>query len=470
VAEGRTLLVQGGHVAIMDAGRRVLEDGFVLVRDGAIEAVGSAAEQPEVDPDERIDARGCIVVPGLINTHQHHWYNLFKGLGAGMLLEQWIQNLLVPTARALTPRDLEVSGRLACLEMLSTGTTAYLNHSVSLTGLDEVEATVAPALEAGMRQLFAKEIRPDPLDEQLALAEEVHRRFDGAGNGRIRIGFVIESTAHWVALGTCSEALVVRGNELADRLGVRVGSHIAGGTMSRDSGYLKFVLEMGRTDLEFLQQLGVLDRKWVLAHGIHSRDRDIELIAASGATISHTPTSESARGGGITPIARMRREGVLVALGTDGPMVDTSVDMVEQMKAVVLFQNQLHRSATAIRPIEALAMATIDAATMLGLDAEIGSLEPGKRADIAVFDLETPHSAVWHDPVGALVGSVRGTDAKAVVVDGEVLVRDGALVRYDHAAVGEILAEARACADELLARADVPAHRSGDRESLPAIV
>jgi 5-methylthioadenosine/S-adenosylhomocysteine deaminase len=298
----------------------------------------------------------------------------------------------------------------------------------------------------------------------------VHRRFDGAGDGRIRIGFVIESTAHWVALGTCSEALVVRGNELADRLGVRVGSHIAGGTMSRDSGYLKFVLEMGRTDLEFLQQLGVLDRKWVLAHGIHSRDRDIELIAASGATISHTPTSESARGGGITPIARMRREGVLVALGTDGPMVDTSVDMVEQMKAVVLFQNQLHRSATAIRPIEALAMATIDAATMLGLDAEIGSLEPGKRADIAVFDLETPHSAVWHDPVGALVGSVRGTDAKAVVVDGEVLVRDGALVRYDHAAVGEILAEARACADELLARADVPAHRSGDRESLPAIV
>ena len=121
----------------------------MLVRDGAIEAVGAAAEAPALEPDERIDARGCIVVPGLINTHQHHWYNLFKGLGAGMLLEQWIQNLLVPTARALTPRDLEVSGRLACLEMLSTGTTAYLNHSVSLTGLDEVEATVAPGARVG---------------------------------------------------------------------------------------------------------------------------------------------------------------------------------------------------------------------------------------------------------------------------------------------------------------------------------
>jgi 5-methylthioadenosine/S-adenosylhomocysteine deaminase len=471
MADGQTLLIEGGHVATLDPERRVVEDGFVLVRDGAIDAVGTAAELPDVEPDERIDARGCIVVPGLVNTHQHHWYNLFKGLGGGMLLEQWIQNLLVPTSRALTPRDLEVSGRLACLEMVTTGTTTYLNHSVSVTGLEEVEATVRPALESGLRQLFAKEIRPDPIDEQLALAEEVHHRFDGTGDGRIRIGFVIESTAHWVALGTCSEELVVRGNDLADRLGgVRIGSHIAGGTMSRDSGYLKFVREMGRTDLEFLHQLGVLDGKWVLAHAIHARDHDIELIAAGGATVSHTPTSESARGGGITPVARMRKAGISVALGTDGPMVDTSVDMVEQMKAVILFQNQLHNSGTAIRPMEALAMATIDAAGMLGLADEIGSLEPGKRADIAVFDLATPHSAIWHDPVAALVGSARGTDAKAVVVDGEVLVRDGALVRYDRAAVGEILTEARACADALLARTDVPAHRAGERENLPAIV
>jgi 5-methylthioadenosine/S-adenosylhomocysteine deaminase len=470
MAEGRTLLVEGGAVAAMDAERRVLDDGFVLVRDGAIEAVGPAGERPDVEVDERIDARGCIVVPGLINTHQHHWYNLFKGLGGGMLLEQWIQNLLVPTARAITPHELEVAGRLACVEMLTTGTTACLNHSVSLTGLDEVEATVRPVVESGMRQLFAKEIRPDPIDEQLALAEEVHRRFDGAGDGRIRIGFVIESTAHWVAMGTCSEELVVRGNELADRLGVRVSTHTAGGTMSRDSGYLKFVLDMGRTDFEFLQELGVLDRKWVLAHGIHARDRDIELIAASGATVSHTPTSESIRGGGITPIARMRKAGVLVALGSDGPMVDTSVDMVEQMKAVVLFQNQLHRAATAISPLEALAMATIDAAEQLGLADELGSLEPGKRADLAVFDLATPRAGVWHDPVSALVTSAKGTDAKAVVVDGEVLVRDGALVRHDRDAVAEILAEARACADELLARTDVPAHRNRERANLPAIV
>jgi 5-methylthioadenosine/S-adenosylhomocysteine deaminase len=292
-----SLLVHGGCVVTMDAARTRFDDGFVLARDGVIEAVGPAAEMPDpATVDERLDASGCIVAPGLVNTHQHHWYDLFKTLGGGMLLEQWIQNLLVPTARAVTADDLAAAARLAGLEMVGTGTTTFLNHSVTETGEEEVEATVRPLLEAGMRQVFDKEVRPDPLEDQLALARAVHERWDGAGGGLVRIGLVVETTAHWVALGTCSEELVVRGHELAGELGARISTHVAGGTMTRDQGYLKFVLQMGRTDIEFLQQLGVLDERWLLAHAIYLRDRDVELVAASGATISHTPTSESARG------------------------------------------------------------------------------------------------------------------------------------------------------------------------------
>lgn len=456
----------------VDSERRRFEDGFVLVRDGVIEAVGSAGEVPSgSDVEHRIDARGCVVVPGLVNTHQHHWYDLFKGLGGGMLLEQWIQNLLVPTARAMTAADLEAASRLAAVEMLGTGTTTLLNHSVTETGEAEVEATVRPMFEAGIRQVFDKEVRPDPLGEQLALAEAVHGRWDGACDGLVRIGLVIETTAHWVALGTCSEALVLRGHDLAGRLGARISTHLSGGTMSREQGYLKFVLQMGRTDVEFLQQLGVLDERWLLAHAIYLRDRDVELVAQSGATISHTPTSESSRGAGVTPVRRYRDAGIVVGLGTDGPMVDTSVDMVEQMKAVMLFQNQLHRDPTTVPPEDALAMATIDAARTIGLEREIGSLEPGKRGDIVAFDLESPRCSPWYDPVATLVQSARGADARHVLVDGEPLVRDGALVRYDRDAVREIVAEARARATELLDRTDVPAHRHrGARDALPAIV
>jgi 5-methylthioadenosine/S-adenosylhomocysteine deaminase len=465
------LLVTGGTVVTMDGELRIHPDGFVLVRDGEIAALGPRSELATETPAEHIDARGCVVVPGLINTHQHHWYNLFKGLGGGMLLEQWIQNLLAPTAAAIEPADLEASGRLACLEMLGTGTTTCLNHSVTVTDHAAVEATLRPVSESGMRQLFAKEVRPGSLDDQLALAEEVHRRWDGAGEGRVAVGLVLESTAHWVAMGTSSEELLVRGNELAARLGARVSDHVAGGTMSRERGYLRFVLEMGRTDIEFLHGLGVLDSKWVLAHAIHARDRDMELIAASGASVSHTPTSESARGGGITPVKRLRDAGVRVHLGSDGPMVDTSVDMVEQMKAVTLFQSQLHRDPLALTPLEALAMATCDAAAALGLDDRIGSLEVGKRADLAIFDLATPRAAICHDPVAGLVGSARGGDARWVLVDGEPLVLDGVFTRHDAAAVEAIVDEARARSTELLARADVPANRAAaDRAALPAIV
>jgi 5-methylthioadenosine/S-adenosylhomocysteine deaminase len=463
------LLISGGDVHTADAAGSVHPGGWVLVRGSEIEAVGPAGSEPD-HAGERIDASGCIVVPGFVNTHQHPWYCLFKGLGGGMLLEQWIQNLLAPTAAAMTPPDLAAGSRLGALEMVASGTTTCFHHSVTNLTEEGVEATLDPIVESGMRYVLAKEVRPDPIEDQLAFAEAVHSRWNGAGDGRLSIAFVIEATAHWVAMGTCSEELVVRGHELAQRLGVRISSHVAGGTMSRDRGYLRFVREMGRTDIEFLHRLGVLDPKWILAHAIHARDGDIELIAQSGASVSHTPTSESARGGGITPIRRMRDAGVLVALGTDGPMVDTSTSMVEQMKAVVLFQNQIHNDPEAVTAEQALAMATIEAARMAGMDDRLGSIEPGKRADLAIFDLETPASAVWHDPVAALVHSLPGARADHVLVDGEPLVRDGAFTRTDRDGVRDLLTEARARSQELLERVEVPAHRAARRADLPALV
>ncbi|HZU08092.1 MAG TPA: amidohydrolase [Chloroflexota bacterium] len=448
------ILIQGGYVVTVDGARRVFDPGYVATEGQRIAAVGPSSAAPAPDDfDEVIDARGCIVVPGFINTHQHHWYNLFKGLGRGMLLERWIRELLVPAGAQLGRAEMEVSSRLACLEMLGTGTTTCLNHQVTSTDEALAQAILEPVIESGMRQVFAKEVRPQPLAEQLELAKQVHRTWDGAGQGRVRVALAIESTAHWVALGSSSEELILRGNDLAVQLGACITDHIAGGTMSRDEGYLKFVIETGRTDIEYLHRLGVLDHKWVLAHTIYPRDRDIELIVQSGASVSHTPTSEASRGGGITPVRRMLQAGINVCLGSDGPMVDTSVDMVEQMKAVCLFQNQLHLNPSAVTAEEALEMATIRAAQAIGLDRELGSLEPGKRADLAVFDLQTPRSAVVHHPIVSLVHSGRGPDARWVLCDGEMLVRDFAFVRVDFAQQRELFAEARARALEVIERA-----------------
>ena len=449
---GHDLVIEGATVVPVDAERSVLEGAHVAIEAGRITSVG-VGPAPATAPGRRIPGKGLLIVPGFINTHQHHWYNFFKGLGEGMLLERWISDLLVPAGKEMAPADMGVASTLSTLEMLRSGTTNSINHMVTTTTPEHVEAILDAVADSGMRQSFAKEVRAWDLEDQLALAEEMHRRWEGRSDGRIKVAFAIESTAHWVLLGTSSADLIIRGTELAQRLGTVITGHIAGGTMSREFGYLKFMLETGRTDVEYLHSLGVLSPTWVLAHAIHVRDRDMELIATSGASVSHTPTSESTRAGGITPVRRMLNAGINVALGTDGPMVDTSVDMVEQMKFVRLFQNQLHLDPLAIDPWTALEMATIRAARCIGVGEELGSLEVGKRGDLVAFDLETPWSTVSHGAVGALVHSVRGLDARHVAVDGELLVEDGRFTRWSDEAIAELLAEARGRASAAAVRA-----------------
>lgn len=462
----RTLLITGGHVATMDQEDTVHPGGYVLVRGGRIEAVGPA-EQAPVDADERIDATGCLVIPGLINTHQHLWYNLMKCISDGMLLEPRGRMLKLPATAALQLGDLECAAYLSGLEMLSSGTTTFLNHSVTATGEAEVEAQIRPTAELGLRQVFAKELRPRPtVADSVALAEQIHRSWDGAYDGRVNVGLVVESTAHWIANGSSSEEMILAGKDLADRLDLKISAHLAGGTMSREQGYLKYVIETGRTEVEYLNRIGVLDDRWVLAHVINATPRDIELLSASGATVSHTPTAEASRGGGITPVRQMLAAGVNVHLGTDGPNVDTTVDMVEQMKITILLQNQL-ASARAVSALRTLRMSTIDAAAALGIADRVGSLEKGKVADLAIFDMSEPHTAVSHEPVSVFVHAIRGRDVRDLIVDGEVVIKDRGFVKVGDDTVTSIMDEATGRAKALLERADLsnprwsPAAESG---------
>jgi 5-methylthioadenosine/S-adenosylhomocysteine deaminase len=454
-------LITDGHVVTVDAARSVFPGGFVAIDGAKISAVGPSAQTPKPGGfDEVIDATGCIVVPGLINMHQHHWYTLFKGLADGFLLEDWVSDFLLPLSLRLTEPAMRVSSYVAGLEMLATGTTCSLNHSVTTTTPDLVKASIEPQAELGLRQVYAKELRcrtpgnprhPLSLDEALAAFAAEAKRWDGAHDGRVRFGIAIESNAHWVAAGMSTEELICHGHELAKHLGLKITAHIAGGTFSLDKGFLRYLRETGRTDVRYLMQLGILDPQWILIHGIHVTELDIEHMARVGAHFVYTPSSEAIRGGGISPFANAHRAGVNVALGTDGPMVDYSVDMVEQMKVCALMQHVRHLDPTRMPVERTLEMATINAAKALGLEREIGSLEPGKRADIAVFDLAKPHVGVLHRPLSSFVCAGKGSDARAVMVDGEVVYRSG---KFTHLAdIGVVTAEAETIARSILDQA-----------------
>jgi cytosine/adenosine deaminase-related metal-dependent hydrolase len=365
-------LIANGYVVSVDPSRNIFPNGFVAIDGFDIVAVGAAAQMPPRDGFEKvIDADGCIVLPGLINMHQHHWYTLFKGLADGYLLEDWVANFLLPLAKQLGPEAMRISNAVAAMEMLATGTTCSFNHSVTTTDAELLRTSIEPQCEIGIRQVYGKELRcktpgnpnhPLTLDEALSAFEEEYRRWHGAHDGLSRFGMVIESNAHWVAAGMSTEELICRGYELAKKLGLRISTHIAGG-------------------------------------------------------------------GGIAPAANAVRAGVNVALGTDGPMVDYSVDMVEQMKACMLMQHVRHLDPTRISTERALEMATINAAKALGLENEIGSLEAGKRAEIAVFDLRKPYVGVLHRPLSSFICAGKGNDARAVIVNGKIAYQDGKFPR-----------------------------------------
>jgi 5-methylthioadenosine/S-adenosylhomocysteine deaminase len=253
-----------------------------------------------------------------------------------------------------------------------------------------------------------------------------------------------------------TEELICRGYELAKRLGLRISTHVASGTFSLEMGFLKYLRETGRTDVRYLMQLGILDPNWILIHGIHNTELDLEQMARVGAHLVYTPSSESMRGGGIGPVANAQRAGVNVSLGTDGPMVDYSVDMVEQMKMCTLMQHVRHLDPTRMPVERTIEMATINGAKALGLEHEIGSLEAGKRADIAIFELNRPYVGVLHRPISAFICAGKGSDARAVLVNGEIVYRDGRFSRLNDPA--HVVAEAQRIARPILDQAGL-SHR-----------
>jgi 5-methylthioadenosine/S-adenosylhomocysteine deaminase len=473
---GRVLFKNGLVVTVNDQ-RDVFASGSVVVEDGRIVFVGE--NPPAVEDEsqvEEIDASGCIVMPGLINAHQHHWYSLFKGIADGLLLEDWLYTTVFPIAPHLSADVMRLASYLCGMEMLATGTTCSCNHSVTVTTPDIVRAIIEPQLDLGIRQLFAKELRcrtpqfahhPFDLDEALAAFEEEAARW--GARGPIKMAMVIEANAHWTASGMSTENLICRGHALAKKLGLRISSHIAGGTFSIEKGFLKHLRETGRTDVRYLMNLGVLDATWLLIHGIHCTDLDLEHMAHVGASLVYTPTSEAMRGGGIGPIANAQTVGVNVALGTDGPMVDYTSDMVEQMKACMFLQHVRHLDPTRISVENAIEMATINSARAIGIDGEVGSLEPGKRADIVVFDARRPHIGVWNRPLSTFVSAGRGADAKIVMVDGRVCYQEGRFLNGPHP--NEILREAETAAGSVLERAGLaprlspPWRRAQSREA-----
>ncbi len=458
-------LLTNGYVVTVDAGRAVYPHGYVRVEGERIESVGPMDELDGRAADETIDLRGMTVVPGLINLHNHHWGSLFKNTGEGLLLEPWLDQVTIPLMLNLSTEALRVAAYLGAIEQIRTGTTCSLNHVVNVNDEESFAAICSPAEEVGVRQLVTKEVRntPDPpfstaypahphvrdLEEELELAERCVDRWDGHA-GLLHTGLAVETGANWMLHNATSDEAIGRALELARRRGLKITNHCGAGTPWLS---IKEFRDMtGGGDVDYLARLGALADNWVFIHSIWLSPLELDHVARCGASCVTNPVSNAYSCDGIAPVRGMFEAGINVGLGSDGAYVNCSVDMVEQMKFAALIQNVTHMDPTFMSAERVLEMATINGAKALGLEHEIGSLEPGKRADIAVFDLERAHVTVANRPVSALVFSAHGTDVHTVLINGEVVLRAGELAFRDEEAV---LADARRHARETIEKAGI---------------
>jgi 5-methylthioadenosine/S-adenosylhomocysteine deaminase len=420
-------------------------DGDVSIRDGRIAAIGPDLAGPH---DRVVEARGGYILPGLIQTHIHLCQTLFRGYADDLALMDWLRTRVWPMEAAHTPGSLRAAARLATTELLCSGTTAVL----TMETVHDTDVVFEVAAESGIRATIGKCLMDSTAEAPARLQETakasldashaLRTRWHGAEHGRLQAAY-----APRFAL-SCSRELLEAVAGLSAEANVLVHTHAS---ESRDEIAIVRELSGGMSNIEYLASLQLASPRLCTAHCVWVDEREQRVLAEHDVKVMHCPSSNLKLGSGIAPVAEMRAAGITVSLGADGAACNNHLDMFEEMRLAALLQ-ATRRGPGALTARDALGMATRAGARTLGLEREIGSIEPGKRADLIVIDRDRPHLLPGPDPYSTIVYAARPTDVRTTIVDGDVLVDAFTPTRVDPQ---EIAAGASAAARELAARARV---------------
>jgi len=416
--------------------------GWVEVTGGEIVHVGP---EPTAGPaTQTYDAAGRIVIPAFVNTHCHTSQQLGRGLADDVDLLTWLHKRIWPYEVALDERDSEISALACAIEQIRNGCTL-----VADPGGRHVDGMARGLATAGIRALLGRSTMDDgegrpPADrestaEVLARQDELASRWHGAADGRLRFSYTLRT------LFNVSDELITATVERARTLGTVAQMHVA--EIPEENAYARAT--RGTSTVRHLDRLGALGPDLLAVHAVWVDDEEIGLLAERGCPVSHNAAS-NLKILGTPRIADMVDAGVVVGLGTDGAPSNNRMSVIDEMWLASIVQKGLRRDPTALPAAAVLRMATIDGARALGLGHLVGSLEPGKRADLVVIDPRTPNFATAADPVSALVTALKSENVESVLCDGEFLLRHRVLTRVDEA---EVLAEAAARAAAVRERA-----------------
>ena len=443
------LLLTDLTVVTVDAQMRVIDNAAVGIVGGRIAWVGPMAELPaETTATRRMPLPGRVLTPGFVNVHTHAILTMVRGVAEDLGFAP-AYTPGIPHGHDVTPDEAVALSRLGAVEALMFGSTlindTYVHADLTLPAMAALGGRVFScgrihdadfSLIGDGRWEHHRDIGERTLGEALALADRWHGKFDG------RAG--VQLSAH--APDTCSDALLREIADASQTRGLRVNTHLA---QSRKE-VAQVLHRSGRTPPQLLEEVGLLNDRLLAAHCLFMDDGDIARCGRAGIHVAHIPKG-NATGGTAAPTSALRRAGANLTLGTD----NMHADMVEVLRwALAIGRLQEGGVDDFWQPNEVLRMATIDGARAMGLGDEIGSIEPGKRADLVAFDFRRPHLVPCVNPVGNLVHVAQGRDVEHVWVDGVQVVDSG---RPTQADLDTILAEAQQASLALWQRAKASA-------------
>ncbi len=405
-------LITNAYVLDMVGDTANIEKKDILINDNIIEKV----DIDIVDEfDEKINAKNMIIMPGLVNTHTHLAMSIFRGYKDDKKLMDWLENVIYPVEDKLKPEDIYWNSYLSCLEMIKSGTTTCNDMYFGMN------KTVEAIKDTGLRAVVAWCIKDDSLRDKVEKTKEYAKEYNSDANSKIKI-YVSADAPH-----TCSPGTIGICVDLAKELNTGIHIHLAE-TLEEEE---KIRDDYEKRSTEYLNDLNVFDVPVVLAHGIYVSDSDIEILKKIKGGISHNPISNCKLSSGICNVVKLRQNGIAVGLGTDGIGSTSTMDMFEEMKTAAYLQKVNTMEPTSIKAYDILKMATIEGAKVLGMDKEIGTIEPGKKADMIFIKTDRIHLCPDNDVCSNIVYSANGADVDTVMIDGKVIMQNRKMVNLD---------------------------------------
>ena len=400
IIKGATLLTMSGKIP----------DKFDVVVDNGL--IKSIKKDTHEEADKMIDAKGCLVMPGLINAHTHLAMTLFRGYANDLPYKDWIKKIQAAEME-LTPFDVRTGAYLGVLEMIKSGTTSFADMYIHM---EEVACVVEKTgIRAALGYGMIEGLNEDP-ETKLRIRENFNRFWTGAANGRITTMYAPHSTA------SCSKGFLEKVRDLARKEGARIHIHML--ETEDELDFMKSHYNMCSVNL--LNSINMLGPDTLAAHCIWLSDNDLDILKNKNVNVVHCPTSNIALGAGVARVPEMLERGLNVALGTDGAASGGSLDMWKEMRAAQMLHKP--RNPRAMPASVTLGMATVNGARALGINA--GMLKAGCLADIIIVDLKKPQF-VSADLVTALVNGASGCDVRTTIVDGKVLMEDHEVLGLD---------------------------------------